>query len=121
MFIFIIRRPPRSTRTDTLFPYTTLFQSSVDACIRNAPYRYPFGNRLVRSYPSADDLCSHRNTQIESKIAIFCYGSLKRRGTCDTCCQWPLLFTLFWPTELTPPFFANWMFSASLGRSRRRA
>src|SRR3546814_16658019 len=29
MFIFflMIRRPPRSTRTDTLFPYTTLFRS----------------------------------------------------------------------------------------------
>src|SRR3546814_18638067 len=29
MFVFflIIRRPPRSTRTDTLFPYTTLFRS----------------------------------------------------------------------------------------------
>src|SRR3546814_14455224 len=27
-FVFlIIRRPPRSTRTDTLFPYTTLFRS----------------------------------------------------------------------------------------------
>src|SRR3546814_9393521 len=25
------RRPPRSTRTDTLFPYTTLFRSPVDA------------------------------------------------------------------------------------------
>src|SRR3546814_6217943 len=25
------RRPPRSTRTDTLFPYTTLFRSSGDA------------------------------------------------------------------------------------------
>src|SRR3546814_20780423 len=25
---FMIRRPPRSTRTDTLFPYTTLFRSS---------------------------------------------------------------------------------------------
>src|SRR3546814_13207064 len=25
------RRPPRSTRTDTLFPYTTLFRSSLDA------------------------------------------------------------------------------------------
>src|SRR3546814_15951953 len=28
MFFFLmIRRPPRSTRTDTLFPYTTLFRS----------------------------------------------------------------------------------------------
>src|SRR3546814_17214148 len=26
----MIRRPPRSTRTDTLFPYTTLFRSWVD-------------------------------------------------------------------------------------------
>src|SRR3546814_1614365 len=27
----MIRRPPRSTRTDTLFPYTTLFRSQRDA------------------------------------------------------------------------------------------
>src|SRR3546814_7376986 len=27
-FCFMIRRPPRSTRTDTLFPYTTLFRST---------------------------------------------------------------------------------------------
>src|SRR3546814_10772070 len=27
----MIRRPPRSTRTDTLFPYTTLFRSSASA------------------------------------------------------------------------------------------
>src|SRR3546814_5754773 len=30
-FVFVmIRRPPRSTRTDTLFPYTTLFRSEAD-------------------------------------------------------------------------------------------
>src|SRR3546814_6537568 len=28
-FCLMIRRPPRSTRTDTLFPYTTLFRSHV--------------------------------------------------------------------------------------------
>src|SRR3546814_9347761 len=28
----MIRRPPRSTRTDTLFPYTTLFRSFRGAC-----------------------------------------------------------------------------------------
>src|SRR3546814_18154816 len=26
----MLRRPPRSTRTDTLFPYTTLFRSEID-------------------------------------------------------------------------------------------
>src|SRR3546814_19477208 len=30
-FFVMIRRPPRSTRTDTLFPYTTLFRSSSHA------------------------------------------------------------------------------------------
>src|SRR3546814_12271718 len=29
-FFLMIRRPPRSTRTDTLFPYTTLFRSLFD-------------------------------------------------------------------------------------------
>src|SRR3546814_17738804 len=37
----MIRRPPRSTRTDTLFPYTTLFRSSLpvlkDRPIRRSP------------------------------------------------------------------------------------
>src|SRR3546814_6815748 len=28
VFCLMIRRPPRSTRTDTLFPYTTLFRSA---------------------------------------------------------------------------------------------
>src|SRR3546814_16897308 len=27
LFFLMLRRPPRSTRTDTLFPYTTLFRS----------------------------------------------------------------------------------------------
>src|SRR3546814_4490062 len=30
-FFLMIRRPPRSTRTDTLFPYTTLFRSAPGA------------------------------------------------------------------------------------------
>src|SRR3546814_17841951 len=31
VFCLMIRRPPRSTRTDTLFPYTTLFRSLAKA------------------------------------------------------------------------------------------
>src|SRR3546814_21118181 len=34
-FFLMIRRPPRSTRTDTLFPYTTLFRSLVLCVINN--------------------------------------------------------------------------------------
>src|SRR3546814_3267536 len=33
----MIRRPPRSTRTDTLFPYTTLFRSIAVANPRGGP------------------------------------------------------------------------------------
>src|SRR3546814_9175443 len=32
-FLLMIRRPPRSTRTDTLFPYTTVFRSTALAAI----------------------------------------------------------------------------------------
>src|SRR3546814_8040097 len=37
----MIRRPPRSTRTDTLFPYTTLFRSAPLPARRLRPGRYP--------------------------------------------------------------------------------
>src|SRR3546814_4130605 len=33
----MIRRPPRSTRTDTLFPYTTLFRSLLGVALPNTP------------------------------------------------------------------------------------
>src|SRR3546814_17227767 len=33
IFLLMIRRPPRSTRTDTLFPYTTLFRSAAGAML----------------------------------------------------------------------------------------
>src|SRR3546814_2458909 len=34
VFFLMIRRPPRSTRTDTLFPYTTLFRSPLGKAAR---------------------------------------------------------------------------------------
>src|SRR3546814_11427909 len=37
----MVRRPPRSTRTDTLFPYTTLFRS-----LRRRPGGIAIGRRL---------------------------------------------------------------------------
>src|SRR3546814_8211139 len=38
-FFLMIRRPPRSTRTDTLFPYTTLFRSLYSGPSRRASAR----------------------------------------------------------------------------------
>src|SRR3546814_10516387 len=37
MFLLMVRRPPRSTRTDTLFPYTTLFRAGM-AAVRSASF-----------------------------------------------------------------------------------
>src|SRR3546814_15565173 len=47
-FFLMIRRPPRSTRTDTLFPYTTLFRSGVERVERN---RRPVPQDRVRDLP----------------------------------------------------------------------
>src|SRR3546814_11840260 len=38
-FFLMIRRPPRSTRTDTLFPYTTLFLSASRSAARDGRVR----------------------------------------------------------------------------------
>src|SRR3546814_18261187 len=37
LFFLMIRRPPRSTRTDTLFPYTTLFRSNHAVLVDGKP------------------------------------------------------------------------------------
>src|SRR3546814_14139499 len=48
-FFLMIRRPPRSTRTDTLFPYTTLFRSAdlidIASCVlRKGRHAYQRGD-----------------------------------------------------------------------------
>src|SRR3546814_8269919 len=42
----MIRRPPRSTRTDTLFPYTTLFRAPSDSITDKALLQWVPGNLL---------------------------------------------------------------------------
>src|SRR3546814_6216809 len=65
----MIRRPPRATRTDTLFPYTTLFRSPLagrffDACTAPAPGM------------TIDEAAIRRNKgRAMSKGEIGCYAS----------------------------------------------
>src|SRR3546814_7590602 len=45
----MIRRPPRSTRTDTLFPYTTLFRSDVRLILEDAEFEKLFPDATLHS------------------------------------------------------------------------
>src|SRR3546814_10397594 len=60
----MIRRPPRSTRTDTLFPYTTLFRSTERRTGTQAQNGYRGTYSLLRLQPAAlpADLVGHRRT-----------------------------------------------------------
>src|SRR3546814_15966024 len=62
VFGLMIRRPPRSTRTDTLFPYTTLFRSETGQ-IDLARY-LKRGDRIVWG-----QACGEPTTLIEALIA----------------------------------------------------
>src|SRR3546814_7261992 len=52
----MIRRPPRSTRTDTLFPYTTLFRSTLALPHRAQAWRPPGGGLELRLQASAHEV-----------------------------------------------------------------
>src|SRR3546814_9207337 len=52
----MIRRPPRSTRTDTLFPYTTLFRSFINQyCCAAMLFPFRWGARTVKGITSAEN------------------------------------------------------------------
>src|SRR3546814_3026507 len=70
-FFLMIRRPPRSTRTDTLFPYTTLFRSG-----EGGRDRLPAG-RAGRAGPDGGGRRSEEHTsELQSLMrisyAVFC-------------------------------------------------
>src|SRR3546814_18717638 len=52
-FFLMIRRPPRSTRTDTLFPYTTLFRSTAIANLVIAIAFTPWWPLFIGVFPLA--------------------------------------------------------------------
>src|SRR3546814_13887361 len=58
-FFLMIRRPPRSTRTDTLFPYTTLFRSLYGAgsAVRRLASHVRASARFSRSNSPSITMC----------------------------------------------------------------
>src|SRR3546814_3401040 len=74
-FFLMIRRPPRSTRTDTLFPYTTLFRSKI---IADAPIEVIRDALIVRSLDGFSDVLrsEEHTSELQSLMrisyAVFC-------------------------------------------------
>src|SRR5881409_4288428 len=74
LFFLMIRRPPRSTRETTLFPYTTLFRS-----IRDIAERY------VAAHPGdpegadrSEEHTSELQSQSRISYAVFCLKKKKK-------------------------------------------
>src|SRR3546814_9533596 len=108
-FFLMIRRPPRSTRTDTLFPYTTLFRSAavdgnrltvdVGGVVRSkehrqvrdlrrqalAPRRHqPFVALRIRADPRSEEHTSELQSLMRISYAVFCLKKKKKNYTNQT-------------------------------------
>src|SRR3546814_19445480 len=65
-FFLMIRRPPRSTRTDTLFPYTTLFRSGLMHAAGEVSVR-PYASTRVQPVTFFQRSATARCTAIDRK------------------------------------------------------
>src|SRR3546814_6900198 len=96
----MIRRPPRSTRTDTLFPYTTLFRSAVSVVaqrhLRNdakvAQHAVLDGEAVERAPvlagldegeadPRSEEHTSELQSLMRISYAVFCLKKKKKTNT----------------------------------------
>src|SRR3546814_4683336 len=88
-FFLMIRRPPRSTRTDTLFPYTTLFRSRGGARKDDRGGSDPEGasgsrsgrsraRRVPRVVARSEEHTSELQSLMRSSYAVFCLKKKKR-------------------------------------------
>src|SRR3546814_3754271 len=82
----MIRRPPRSTRTDTLFPYTTLFRSDDAAGVlgragvagRLVQHQREPGGRVERRAVRSEEHTSELQSLMRISYAVFCLKKKKR-------------------------------------------
>src|SRR3546814_4374702 len=89
-FFLMIRRPPRSTRTDTLFPYTTLFRSA-GARPSNCGRTWSRNARRDRGRPAAqipgrrahpvrsEEHTSELQSLMRISYAVFCLKKKKKK------------------------------------------
>src|SRR3546814_16782335 len=100
----MIRRPPRSTRTGTLFPYTTLFRSpertvhasiiAVEKCLDRLPEDFP----ADRNAQPLEAVPSHARKVEHASSSMNVCGLLTGETRCCTC---PLLSQVWRRTNET--------------------
>src|SRR3546814_13882482 len=83
-FFLMIRRPPRSTRTDTLFPYTTLFRSpSASLLVSNVSIS---SRRAItpRTRSRSEEHTSELQSLMRISYAVFCLKKKKKKKKKET-------------------------------------
>src|SRR3546814_12025028 len=85
LFFLMIRRPPRSTRTDTLFPYTTLFRSPPPLNLksaREASDRKVIRHALARSEGNirSEEHTSELQSLMRISYAVFCLKKKRKNN-----------------------------------------
>src|SRR3546814_3210102 len=80
-FFLMIRRPPRSTRTDTLFPYTTLFRSGLSTKGTGAARRDVLALISVRARTRSEEHTSELQSLMRISYAVFCLKKKKQVHT----------------------------------------
>src|SRR3546814_18250399 len=92
LFFLMIRRPPRSTRTDTLFPYTTLFRSGAGCRPGRSVYAEALPCRKPRTawltkrgiLPVSSGRSEEHTSELQSLMrisyAVFCLKKKKRNN-----------------------------------------
>src|SRR3546814_2535451 len=80
----MIRRPPRSTRTDTLFPYTTLFRSpspSTPSAASRASAGPSWNATATLSWRRSEEHTSELQSLMRISYAVFCLKKKKQSTT----------------------------------------
>src|SRR3546814_9587253 len=80
----MIRRPPRSTRTDTLFPYTTLFRSrrygeSVPGPCETGRPRFFHSRNVGSAWLRSEEHTSELQSLMRISYAVFCLKKKKNQ------------------------------------------
>src|SRR3546814_11223237 len=98
-FFLMIRRPPRSTRTDTLFPYTTLFRSEPWEDETIIKYQSLYGNAwaaiakhlpgrtdnaIKNRFNRSEEHTSELQSLMRISYAVFCLKKKKNTPTNNT-------------------------------------